>query len=187
MQYVKGIEGYHAKRPSAITLGKFDGLHRGHELLVERVIYHQECDDVDGIVFAFDMGPLFAKLNKEPDFLLSSKEKAERLDGRIDYFVDCPFEDCISSMSAEDFIKQVLVGTFQAKFIVVGKDFRFGYQKKGDYRMLQEYSETYGYQVEVFDKILYEGREISSTFIKEELKKGNSKLVNELLGYEYGK
>lgn len=187
MQYIKGIENYRNTRASAITLGKFDGLHKGHELLIEQVIKHQKEDDVDSVVFAFDMRPLFQKLNKEPDFLLTNEEKAQKLDGRISYFIDCPFEEHISNMSAEDFIKKILVERFRARYVVVGTDFRFGYQKRGDHHMLQQYSERYGYQVEVFEKKKFEGREISSTYIKEELKKGNQDMVNFLLGYEYKK
>ena len=83
----------------------------------------------------------------------------------------------------EKFIEDVIVGIFHAKYVVVGTDFHFGYQKRGDYHMLQEYSEKYGFKVEVFEKKKYEGREISSTYIKEELSKGNVELVNRLLGY----
>lgn len=185
MQYVKGIKAYQNTRPSAITLGKFDGLHQGHELLIERVVELQQQDDVDGIVFAFDMSPLFQKMNKEPDFLLSNEEKAKRLEGRVAYFIDCPFDEQISSIEAEDFIEKVLVEKFHVKYIVVGTDFRFGYQKRGDYHMLQAYSEKFNYQVEVIDKKHYMWREISSTYIKEELQKGNMELVNTLLGYDY--
>lgn len=185
MQYVKGIEAYLNDRPSAITLGKFDGLHRGHELLIRRVCEYQETKEVDGIVFAFDMTPLFQKRNREPDFLLSNEEKAKRLEGRVKWFVDCPFDDKLAAMEAETFIEQVLIQRFHAKYIVVGTDFRFGHRKRGDYKMLQEYSEKYGYKVDVIDKISHEGREISSTYIKEELKKGNKEKVNFLLGYEY--
>jgi riboflavin kinase/FMN adenylyltransferase len=90
-------------------------------------------------------------------------------------------------MEAEDFIKDVLVNRFRVKYIVVGTDFRFGHEKRGDYHMLQSYAGKYGYEVEVIEKKVYQGREISSTFIKEELQKGNVELVNTLLGYEYSK
>jgi len=181
MQYVKGIENYQNTNSSAITLGKFDGLHQGHELLIERVIEHQNKDGVDGVVFAFDMSAI------KSDILLTNEEKAKRLEGRVAYFIDCPFDDKISSMEAEDFIEKILVNIFHAKYIVVGTDFCFGYKKRGDYRMLQKYSEKFGYQVDVIEKKRYEGREISSTYIKEELKKGNSELANYLLGYKYEK
>ena len=120
MQHIKGIENYQNAKPSAITLGKFDGLHQGHELLVERIIQKQEAEQLVSVVVAFDMRPLFQKLNKEFDHLLTGEEKAKRLDGRIDYFVECPFVDEISQMEAEDFIQKILVDQFHAKYIVVG-------------------------------------------------------------------
>lgn len=187
MQYIKGIEAYQNTNPSAITLGKFDGLHQGHELLVNRVIEHQKNDSVDGIVIAFDMSPMYRKLNKKQDFLLSNEEKAKRLDGRVDYFVDCPFDEHISSMEAEEFIQKVLVDKFHAKYIIVGTDFSFGYQKKGNWKTLKQYEETYGFKVEVIEKLCHEGREISSTYIKEVLADENYDLANQLLGYLYKK
>ena len=187
MQYVKGISAYQNQRPTAITLGKFDGLHRGHELLIERVIKHQNEDDVDGVVVAFDMSPLLKKIGKEPTFILTNEEKAERLRGRIRYFIDCPFDERISSIEAEAFIEEVLVQCFHAKYVVVGTDFRFGHEKRGDYHMLQEFGKIYGFEVEVFEKKRYGDREISSTYIKEELENGNVELAIQLLGYDYKK
>ena len=187
MKYVKGINAYQDTRDSAITLGKFDGLHLGHELLVSRVEEYQEQKGVVGIVFAFDMRPMLEKLNKPYQMLLSNEEKAARLDGRVEYFIDCPFDEQIASMEAEDFIKKVLVEKFHAKYIVVGTDFHFGHGKRGDYRMLQDYSEKYGFEVDVIEKKRYEGREISSTYIKELLAEGKKELADELLGYEYKK
>ncbi len=185
MQYIKGIENYHNENPTAITLGKFDGLHLGHELLIGRVIEHQKKDCVDSVVFAFDMRPFYEKKNIVYKRLLSNEEKAGRLDGRVDYYVECPFVESISKMMAEDFIRNILVGRFHAKYIVVGTDFRFGYQRKGDSDMLQRYSSQFGYQVEVISKKQYCGREISSTYIKEELEKGNMDLADKLLGYPH--
>ena len=187
MQYLKGINAYQDIKPSAVTLGKFDGLHRGHELLISRVETHQNADDVVGIVIAFDMRPLWEKLGVQRDMLMTNEEKAKRLEGRVDYFIDCPFDETVSSIEAEMFIEEILVNHFHAKYIVVGSDFRFGHNKRGDYRMLQAFGEKYNYQVEVIDKICYEGREISSSYIKEELKKGNQQLANHLLGYRYDK
>lgn len=185
MKYVKGIDAYQDIRDSAITLGKFDGLHLGHELLVSCVEEHQARDGVVGIVFAFDMRQMLEKLNKPYCVLLTNEEKATRLDGRVDYFIDCPFDEQIASMEAEDFIEKVLVEKFHAKYIVVGTDFRFGHGKRGDYRMLQEYSKKYDFQVDVMEKMRHDGREISSTYIKELLAEGKKELANKLLGYSY--
>ena len=184
MQYIRGLDAYKNTNASAITFGKFDGLHLGHELLIQQVIELQNRENVDGIVFAFDMSPFYEKMNIEPDFLMSNEEKAKLLEGRVSYFIDCPFVEEISSMEAEAFIEEIIANKFHAKYVVVGTDFRFGYQKRGDYKMLQDYSEKFGYEVLVLEKKCHEGREISSTYIKEELKKGNNDLANYLLGHE---
>lgn len=185
MQYIRGIDQYKNENPAAITVGKFDGLHLGHEVLINRIIEHQKQDQVDAVVLAFDMSPFYEKMNKDYKSLLTNQEKAERLDGRVDYFVDCPFDENISRIKAEDFIKDIFVGIFYAKYIVIGSDFRFGFNRLGDAEMLQRYSSVYGYEVEVMEKKKYEGREISSTFVKEEIGKGNVEMAEKLLGYAY--
>lgn len=88
-------------------------------------------------------------------------------------------------MEPEAFVREILVKRLQAKYLAVGTDFRFGYQRRGDYRLLQQMGKTYGFEVEVVEKACYQGREISSTYIREELEKGNMELVNQLLGYAY--
>lgn len=185
MQYIRGIDQYKNENLTAITVGKFDGLHLGHEVLMSRIIEHQKQDGVDAVVLAFDMSPFYKKMNKEYSSLLTNQEKAAKLDGRVNYFVDCPFDENISKIEAEDFIRDIFVGIFHAKYIVVGSDFRFGFNRLGDVKMLMKYSSVYGYEVEVMEKKKYEDREISSTFVKEELKKGNIHLAEKLLGYTY--
>ncbi len=185
MQYIKGIENYQSEKCAALTLGKFDGLHRGHELLVGHVIQEAAEHGLSSVVIAFDMRPLFQKMNKAYDNLLTGEEKAKRLDGRIDFFVECPFVEELAQMEAEEFIEKILVEKFHAKYIALGTDFRFGHERRGDGEMLMKYSEKYGYRVEVLEKERYAGREISSTYIKEELRNGNMELVDKLLGYSY--
>ena len=72
MKYIKGIQAYQDQSPSAITLGKFDGLHLGHQLLVSRIIEHQKYDGVVGIVFGFDMTPMLKKFNQPYQMLLTN-------------------------------------------------------------------------------------------------------------------
>lgn len=185
MQYIKGLEAYQNTRRTAITLGKFNGLHLGHEMLVERVISHQEKGNVDSVVFAFDMTELYQRRNMDMGVLMTNRERVKRLEGRVDYLLECPFTESICGMEAEDFIRDILVSKFHAKYVVVGSDFHFGYQKRGDFRMLEKFSEIYDFELEVLEKKCCQDREISSTFIKEELKKGNMEFVGEMLGYPY--
>ena len=107
MRIIEGTTDFRIEEETAVAIGKFDGLHQGHELLIERVEKHQKEDGVDGIVFAFDMTPLFQKLNKPMTVILTNEEKAEKLKHRVRYFIDCPFDETISKMEAEDFIKPI--------------------------------------------------------------------------------
>lgn len=184
MQYIKGMKSYDSLHECAITLGKFDGLHRGHQKLIERVKAYAD-KEIKSVVFSFDMTPFFREKGLNKRNLMTSEEKFLRLDGQVDYFVECPFVEEVYTMEAEDFIKEILAERFHARYVVVGTDFRFGHNKRGDIHMLAEYAAVYGYQLDVIEKETYEGREISSTFIKEELEKGNMELVERLLGYPY--
>ena len=185
MDYIKEFESYQSEMPSAITLGKFDGLHRGHQKLIHKICDCKNEYGVTSIVFAFNMIPFFEKQGIIKRGIMTNEERRDRLENIVDVLVECPFDEHVSQISAEDFIEKVLVGIFHAKYIIVGTDFRFGYNKRGDIHMLAEYASKYGYELLIVEKELYDGREISSTFIKEELLKGNIRAVNEMLGYSY--
>lgn len=184
MQYIRGIENYNCPNHTAITLGKFDGLHRGHQKLIEQVKKYAD-GQIKSVVFSFDMLPFFREQGKEKHILMTRKEKSLRLENQVDYLIECPFVEQIHTMEAETFIEEILIKRFHAKYVVVGTDFHFGYQKKGDIYLLEKYQQKYGYKLIVIEKEMYEGREISSTFIKEEVRKGNMEKVRELLGYPY--
>lgn len=175
MQYITEIHSYQSEMYSAVTLGKFDGLHRGHQKLVDK-IKEYASENVQSVVCAFDM---------RRESLLTKEERREKLSGQVDWLIACPFTKELREMEAEDFIQKILVNQFHATHIVVGTDFRFGYKARGDVWMLAEYAAVYGYKLDVIEKEKYGDREISSTYVKEALAEGNVELVNTLLGYRY--
>lgn len=185
MQYIKGLENYINTNPTAITIGKFDGLHRGHELLLSNVMKHAKEDRLDSVVLAFDLAPFYNSHHMQQRSIMTGEERKERLDGRVDYLVECPLDETIAGMDAREFVEEILVGKFHVSYLAVGTDFRFGFQKQGDYHLLQSLSRLYGYHVDVLEKKCHNGREISSTYIKEALEQKDYKLADELLGYSY--
>ena len=185
MQYIKGLEAYVNGNPTAVTIGKFDGLHLGHELLIQKLEAHKKQDNVDTVVLTFDMTPWYQSMHISQENIMTSAQRAEHLENRVDYLVECPLDAQISGMRAENFIREILIERFHARFIVVGTDFTFGYQKKGDWHMLKKYEEAYGYHVDVLKKKCYKGREISSTYVREAIKQGDFELAEALLGYSY--
>ena len=185
MDYIREIQAYQCEKESAVTLGKFDGLHRGHQKLIQKICEKKEKFHVKTIVFAFDMNPFFRQKGLVRKGITTNEERKERLSQVVDVLVECPFDERISTMTAEDFIEKILVQTFHAKYIVVGTDFRFGFEKKGDVAMLAAYAEKNGYELTVVSKEMFGNREISSTYIREELEKGHLENVNQMLGYPY--
>lgn len=178
MEYMFGLDGMYIKEDSAITLGKFDGLHRGHQKLISR-IRQLESKGYKSAVFTLNS-------RREKGLLLTDEERRNHLERMgISYLIDCPFVTEIAGMAPEEFVKSILVDKLHARRLVVGEDFRFGHNRAGDCRTLQKLQETYGFQVEVVSKESYEGREISSTYVREALAEGNMELVRRLLGYSY--
>ncbi len=185
MQYIQDINTYKSEKMTAITLGKFDGVHSGHQMLIQRVCAHAS-ENVDSVVFAFDMRSFKKEYAKDTRQLLLNEERTAFLTDKVDVLVECEFTQEIRNMTASDFVEKVLVQQFHAKYIVVGDDFRFGYKQSGSVEFLQACSEQYGFEVEVIQKKQSNGRNISSTYIREEIAKGHLLHANELLGYHYG-
>jgi len=174
MEIIKGLD-FKIKN-SAVSLGKFDGFHRGHRLLLDRILEHPE---LHATVFTFD-GILKGKqiyLEEEKRSLL------ERLG--VEREVLFPFSEETRSMTPETFIREMLVERMDAKLICVGEDFHFGKERRGDVGMLSEYAPLYGYELCVFPKIKEDGEVISSTRIRRELAQGRIEKANRLLGDPY--
>ncbi|MEF9840441.1 MAG: bifunctional riboflavin kinase/FAD synthetase [Lachnospiraceae bacterium] len=184
MQYIKGIESYKETHQTAITLGKFDGLHRGHQKLVDRVKSYAD-HNTKSVVFAFDMQVYFKQRGIKKQYIMTNVERYLKLEKQVDYLIECPFTENIHNMKAEDFISEVLVKKFHVAYVVVGTDYHFGHGKKGDVQMLAHYAKIYGYQLDVIEKETHEGKIISSSYIKREIIQGDFELVNVLLGYPY--
>lgn len=176
MRYYTDINSYQGNKKTAVTLGKFDSLHKGHQKLIDTVKQFAEKEKVESVVFSFDMGR---------ESLLTKEERKAHLLDQVDCMIQCPFTKEIREMEAEAFIEEVLVQRLHASYIVVGRDFHFGHSKRGDVHMLAEFADVYHYHLVVLDKERYGDREISSTFIRESLSSGNVELANELLGYSY--
>lgn len=185
MRYVKWLSHYLDRRRSAVTFGKFDGLHLGHQKLVEKVLELKKEQNTVGIVCAFDMRPQWKANQLHMERLMTGKERYHHLDAQMDYLVECPFTEKFRNVTAQDFIRDVICGVFHAAYVVVGTDFHFGRNQGGDVHMLEEYSKEYGYELVVVEKERYNDHVISSTYIRDVLKEGNVRLTNYLLGYPF--
>ncbi|MDD6037264.1 MAG: bifunctional riboflavin kinase/FAD synthetase [bacterium] len=171
-------------RPCALSLGKFDGIHLGHTELID-YLREKKKNGLLAAVFTFDIPPKKMTEGNDYQVLLTNEEKQGLFEKiGIDFLFQCPFTQEIMCMEAEDFVRWI-VTSLKVKYIVVGEDFRFGYQRKGDHKLLESLANQYGYEIRVIRKLKYEQRDISSTYVREEIAKGNMELANRLLGHCY--
>lgn len=180
MRYIEETTDFQLKN-SVVTLGKFDGLHMGHQLLLSEVLARKE-EGYQTAMFTFSLHPYNLFSEKEVKLIYTNEEKVYKLkEIGLDVLIAYPFTKETASLEPEEFIKQVLVEKCDAKILVVGDDFCFGKDRKGNVSLLKEYADVYGYQVIALDKIQYHNHVVSSTRVREELQKGNMEEVNAML------
>lgn len=183
MEYIQGKVNFSQEKESVITLGKFDGVHIGHQKLINEML--KAKDGRESIVFTFDVPPVPGQDVKksEAGLLTTNQERAELIDGLgVDKLVECPFIPEISRMEPELFLRKVLVEQLKCQEIFVGPDFRFGYKRKGDVSLLRDCQERYGYRLTVVEKACYQKEEVSSTGIRSRIGRGELEEANAMLG-----
>ena len=130
MEYLRIENDFPRISHSAVTLGKFDGIHRGHQKLVEKII-EQKQEGAQAVVLA---------LGTASRTILTKEERCRILEEMgVDILLECPLTEKIRHMKAENFIKEILIGDLQVSYVAVGEDFRFGYERKGTPAMLKEF------------------------------------------------
>lgn len=185
MKIIENTMKFQIEEPTAVAIGKFDGFHTGHQRLL-RQLREQKAQGLSTAVFTFVPSPA-AFFCKEPMQELSTVEEKRRIfeQSGVDYLIEFPFAQETADMEPEAFIHDVLVGMMNAKCVVAGEDVSYGKRGAGDYMFLQKKAAVYGYRVLIIDKVLYGGREVSSTYVREAVKAGDMGLVAELLGTPY--
>lgn len=188
MRLIQGTTEFVLDEPCAAAIGKFDGIHRGHQKLLEQILRQKE-KGLLAAVFTFDPPPAVFFGRGESKGLTTREEKRkifERLG--IDVLIEFPLTKETAAMPPEQFIEEILVKKMRAAYVAAGTDVSFGDKGRGNRDMLLAYGNTHGFAVEIIDKICEEteeGVEISSSLIREELEKGNMKRVAELIGFPY--
>jgi len=174
----EGIDG------TAVTIGKFDGIHLGHQQLIAETIESSEEHSIVPTVITFERHP-FSLLDPEaePPALIGSHQKQFLLqEAGIELVLNLPFDEKLASLSAKEFIYQVLVESLHAKVVVVGQGFRFGSNQNGDVELLQELGRELGFIVRVIPHIQVDGEVVSTSRIRNLLLEGNVAMAAKLLG-----
>jgi riboflavin kinase / FMN adenylyltransferase len=170
----------------SIALGAFDGVHRGHQVLINSAVAEAKKRGIKSAVFTFIKHPLAVlKPEIKIDILTDNDTKASIIENLgIDYLFFVEFNQDFADMDPVDFLK-LLKDRLNAKVLVCGYNYTFGKLGKGDRELLEHYSNEFEYALRVIEKVSYMGKNISSSIIRDKIKSGNIEEANELLGYSY--
>jgi riboflavin kinase/FMN adenylyltransferase len=186
MQVIAGTRAFSIEEPTSVTIGKFDGRHKGHQKLLREMMELKQKYGYKIAVFTFDMAPAGVVSGKKQTVITTNQERRNNMEKMgVDYLVEYPFNTEVAHMTAEEFVAQILVGQMHARAIVAGTDCGFGYQRSGNAELLRKLAPKYGYETVIIEKEQDDHRDISSTYVREELDLGNIEKANELLGEPY--
>ncbi len=192
MKVFRGLPNAASRAPCALTIGNFDGVHRGHQALLASVREAATRLGVEAAVMTFEPHPreFFARLagdlSKAPTRIANLRDKLQSLSNAgVDRVIVEHFNAHFASMSPQDFIEKVLVQGLHVKWLMVGEDFCYGAKRAGNVAMLIEAGKKYGFHVEAMPTVTNNGERISSSAVRTALAKGDFPLAAQLLGHPY--
>ena len=187
MKIHKSINKVLAPKKTIITIGTFDGVHLGHKSILEKMKNATLENIYESVVLTFFPHPRMVLQQDSSIKLLNTiDEKATLLEKfGIDNLIIHPFDEAFSNLSAEEFVKDILVDKLNIHKIIIGHDHRFGKNRSADINNLISFGKKYGFEVEQISAKEIDEIAISSTKIRKALLDGNIKLANEYLGYPY--
>jgi len=188
MQLIRGIHNITPQvRGCVLTIGNFDGVHLGHQEVLNGLKAKAKSLKLPSTVMTFEPQPqeLF-KGNKAPARLSRLRDKLSLLeDYDIERLLCVRFDAKFSAMTARDFIEQLLVKQLGVKFLVVGDDFRFGHQRIGNFEMLKQAGQEFGFEVISTQSLRVSNARVSSTLVREHLAKGDITAATKMLGHPF--
>lgn len=187
MQLVRTLQSYCASQSVVATIGNFDGVHLGHQMVLKKIIQKGQELKLPTMVIAFEPSAKeFFLKEQAPARLTNFREKFSLIrELGIDKFVCLNFNNELANTPAQTFIESLLVETLRVHSLTVGDNFRFGKNRAGDINLLQELAKPLGYQVEDTDSFTSNKRRVSSTLIRDLLEKGELQEAERLLGHPY--
>lgn len=185
MHVYRGLPHVLARRPSALAIGNFDGVHTGHQTLLEGVAQAAAERGLIPAVVTFEPHPR-ERFGIAPARISTLRDKAEAIIAcGIERIHMLPFHEALASMPAETFVRRILVEGLQARWITVGEDFRFGSDRSGDVALLQRMGAELGFELAVAPTLFHSDARVSSTRIRRALSAGDFYEAELMLGRPY--
>jgi len=192
MQIFRGFRHPGVAGACALTIGNFDGVHRGHQAMLALLATEAKQRDLPSCVLTFEPHPrdYFAGVAKKPELaparIGTLRDKLAQLEAAgVQQTIVLPFDARLASQSPDEFIQRVLLDGLGARYVLVGDDFRFGAKRAGDYSMLDAAGDALGFDVARMMSYEVHGLRVSSSAVREALAQGRMKDVQTLLGHPY--
>ncbi len=188
MELIRGLHNLTSRHRGCVaTIGNFDGVHLGHQAVIGQLNAKAQALHLPTTVVLFEPQPLeFFRPNNAPARLMRLREKIEALgNAGVNRVLCVRFDAQFAALSAEEFIRRILIEGLGVRRLVVGDDFRFGAARRGDFAMLADAGHAHGFDVSATHTIVLQGERISSTRIRERLVAADLDMARELLGRPY--
>lgn len=188
MQVHRDLQQLPDFRNAVITIGTFDGVHTGHQYILQQLQEAAEACHGETVIITFDPHPreILAPQNKNVQLLTTLDEKIQLLEKwGIHHLVVVPFTKAFSELSATAYLEDFLISTFRPHTIIIGYDHRFGHNREGGLELLEAEQQKFGFQLLEIPQQVVHDLTVSSTKIRKSLQDGAILLANELLGYPY--
>jgi len=181
------LENFQAVNP-VVTIGTFDGVHLGHQKVINRLNEIAKKHHGESVIFTFYPHPRMITSPNESNLrLLTTLEEKIKLFEKfgIDHLVVYPFNKAFSELTYVEFVKQILVDKMKTRCLVVGYDHKFGRNREGGFGYLQKCAVQFNFDIEKLDAKLIDDENVSSTKIRQTIESGNIKLANHYSGSEF--
>ena len=185
MTFVRGLQNLHSlEEKSVVTIGSFDGVHIGHQAILQQVKEAAKRLQVPSVAMTFEPQPReYFSAERAPARLMRLREKIDTLLATgVDRVVCLQFNRQLRNLSADDFVEQVLVRGLGVQSLIVGDDFHFGCDRRGDFALLIEQGKRYGFDVQDTATVEVDGCRVSSTLVREVVERADFTRAAELLG-----
>lgn len=185
MIIITGKEEFKIEHSTAVAIGKFDGVHKGHRVLIDAIM-ESKRSGLKSVVFTFEPSPMAFFGHEDLKQLTTKEEKRIILDKLgVDYLVEFPFNERTAKTPPEEFVRRYLVSYLNAKLIVAGDDLSFGNKGLGNFELLESLKAELGYETRVISKVKYNSEIISSTLVRSYIENGKVDYATELIGAPY--
>ncbi|WP_250672825.1 bifunctional riboflavin kinase/FAD synthetase [Paraclostridium ghonii] len=186
MTIIKSLDEVLNIENTVVTIGNFDGIHKGHTKLIEEAVKEAKLNNYKSVVFTFENHPMrYFRANSIKNIIVNEEKIKIFKELGVDIVFMIPFDEYMTKISPKDFVKEILHGKLKCKKVIVGHDFTFARNKEGNASLLKTLGKNYAMNVKIIEPIKIKGTRVSSSYIRKLIDEGNVSEIKEFLGRNY--